>query len=72
MAWLVSEQGVEARSGHGPATVLGGERRQPTRAMPVNKVRLSPEASSEGRSCGTLGRNKRPCEKQDKTGALKQ
>jgi len=30
MAWLVSEQGVEARSGHGSAE--GGERRQPTRA----------------------------------------
>jgi len=30
MAWLVSKQGVEARSGQGPAE--GGERRQPTRA----------------------------------------
>jgi len=27
MAWFDSEPGVEARSGHGPATILGGERR---------------------------------------------
>jgi len=44
MAWLVSEQGVEARSGHGSVTFSVRERRQPTRAMPVNEVRLSPEA----------------------------
>jgi len=33
MTWFDSEQGVEARSGHAPATILGGERRQPTRAQ---------------------------------------
>jgi len=32
MAWLVSEQGVEARSGHGSVTFSVRERRQPTRA----------------------------------------
>jgi len=27
LAWFDSEPGVEARSGHGPATIFGGERR---------------------------------------------
>jgi len=54
MAWLDFEQGVEARSGHGcPATC---------------EVWQS-DASRPERSCGTLGRNKRPCEKQDKAAA---
>ena len=54
MAWLVSEQGVEARSGHG---------------SPANRGLSESDASRPERSCGTLGRNKRPCEKQDKADA---
>jgi len=57
MAWLVSEQGVEARSGQGcPA---------------IYEARQS-DASRPERSFATPGQNERPCEKQDKTAAWKQ
>jgi len=54
MAWLDFEQDVEARSGHG---------------CPAIYEAWQSDASRPERSCGTLGRNKRPYEKQAKADA---
>ena len=56
MAWLDFERGVEARSGHGPSTNF------------LRKISAGERRSRPERSFATPGQNKRPREKQDKTG----